>query len=205
MSSPFSAAEEKSQKTAKADLPPPRERILAAARDLFHRLGIRAVSVDAVAEAAGTNKMTLYRHFESKDELVAAYLRELATENERWWQELATAHPGDPAGELDAWVEQMCQCLTDEGERGCPLSNAAVEFPEKDHPARAVIEKLKADQRRHVVELCRAAGYSDPEHLADAIGLMFEGSRIDSQCGGPCRQARLPKMIRSLIESHAKN
>ena len=57
---------------------PPRERILAAASDLFYRLGVRAVGVEAIAAAAGTNKMTLYRHFPSKDALVAEYLRCLA-------------------------------------------------------------------------------------------------------------------------------
>src|ERR1700734_2528605 len=62
--------------------PRPRERILAAARDLFHRNGIRGVGVDAIAEAAGTNKMTLYRHFDSKDDLVVAYLRSIAAEGE---------------------------------------------------------------------------------------------------------------------------
>src|SRR5260370_6786928 len=54
---------------------PPRDRILAAAGELFYRHGIRAVGVEAIAEAAGTNKMTLYRHFSSKDALVAEYLR----------------------------------------------------------------------------------------------------------------------------------
>ncbi len=57
---------------------PPRARILAVAGDLFYRHGIRAVGVEAIAEAAGTNKMTLYRHFASKDELVAEYLRQSA-------------------------------------------------------------------------------------------------------------------------------
>ena len=57
---------------------PPRERILVVAADLFYRHGIRAVGVEAIADAAGTNKMTLYRHFASKDELVAEYLRCLA-------------------------------------------------------------------------------------------------------------------------------
>src|SRR5436190_1449713 len=61
---------------------PPRERILAAATELFYRHGIRAVGVDAIAEAAETNKMTLYRHFTSKDELVAEYLRKLFCEKE---------------------------------------------------------------------------------------------------------------------------
>jgi len=65
---------------------PPRERILATAVELFYRHGIRAVGVDSIAEAAGTNKMTLYRHFTSKDELVAEYLRRLADK--------ATSAPG---------------------------------------------------------------------------------------------------------------
>ena len=60
--------------------PPPRERILQAARALFYRDGINAVSVDAIAAAAGTNKMTLYRHFSSRDELISAYLEQLAAE-----------------------------------------------------------------------------------------------------------------------------
>ena len=62
---------------SEASQAPPRERILAAARDLFYRHGIRAVGVEAIAEAAATNKMTLYRHFGSKDELIAAYVTEL--------------------------------------------------------------------------------------------------------------------------------
>ena len=66
---------------------PPRERILAAARELFYRDGIRAVGVDAIAAAAGTNKMTLYRHFDSKDALVSAYLEQLSAEGEALWDE----------------------------------------------------------------------------------------------------------------------
>ena len=55
----------------------PRERILSVASDLFYRHGIRAIGVDTIAEAAETNKMTLYRHFSSKDDLVAGYLRRI--------------------------------------------------------------------------------------------------------------------------------
>src|SRR6476659_3318563 len=84
---------------------PPRERILATAVELFYRHGIRAVGVDSIAEAAGTNKMTLYRHFTSKDELVAEYLRCLAAEAGKFWNELAAAHPGDPRGQLRGWLE----------------------------------------------------------------------------------------------------
>src|ERR1700755_1307857 len=103
----------------------PRERIVAAARDLFYRHGIRAVGVDSIAEAAGTNKMTLYRHFESKDELVAEYLRQEACKGHASWQALAAQHPGNPLAQLRAWFAAMAAHIADCNERGCPLANAA--------------------------------------------------------------------------------
>src|SRR5690242_21358236 len=100
----------------------PRERILAAAGELFYRHGIRAVGVDAIADAAGTNKMTLYRHFASKDELVAEYLRQWARAVDACWDRYASAHPGDPLAQLNAWVEEMATHLAEPNERGCALA-----------------------------------------------------------------------------------
>src|SRR5262252_33538 len=111
---------------------PPRARILAAAAELFYRHGIRAVGVEAIAEAAGTNKMTLYRHFDSKDELVAEYLRCLATAAARFWDDLEAAHPGDPRAQLRGWLALMEAHVIDTDQRGCALANAAIELPEKD-------------------------------------------------------------------------
>src|ERR1043166_3575875 len=125
---------------------PPRARILAAAGELFYRHGIRAVGVESIAEAAGTNKMTLYRHFDSKDELVAEYLRQEAAKGEASWAALEARHPGDPRAQIRAWLAEMAAHVADCNARGCALANAAVELPEKDHPARAVIEACK---RRH--------------------------------------------------------
>src|SRR5215207_3280118 len=123
----------------KPDKIPPRERILAVAGELFYRNGIRAVGVDAIAEAAGTNKMTLYRHFSSKDELVAEYLRQAAKAVDATWTDLALKHPGNARAQLRAWLEEIAAHVTSGGERGCALANAAVELPEKDHPVRRVI------------------------------------------------------------------
>src|ERR1700750_2911659 len=86
---------------------PPRARILAVARELFYRQGIRAVGVEAIAEAAGTNKMTLYRHFASKDELVAEYLRQSAKLADTCWDRFSEAHPGDAYAQLRAWLAEM--------------------------------------------------------------------------------------------------
>lgn len=163
---------------------PPRERIVAAARELFYRHGIRAVGVDAIAEAAGTNKMTLYRHFDSKDELVAEYLRGLAAEKNGVWTALEAAHAGDPKAELQAWLVEAARNVSDPMSRGCALANAAVELPEKQHPARCVIEQCKQDSRNKLTALCRRAGAAQPELLADQLFMLFEGALVCTQSTG---------------------
>jgi AcrR family transcriptional regulator len=183
---------------------PPRARILATASALFSRHGIRAIGVDAIAEAAGTNKMTLYRHFASKDELVAEYLRRLAAEADTLWDRLAAEHPDDPRAQLRGWLAAMGKSVTDVTERGCPLANAAVELAEKGHPARRVVEEHKNGQRARLVALCRAAGGSDPELVADALFLLIEGARVSSQSLGPEGPVcRLVRMGEALIAGHA--
>lgn len=184
-------------------LPPPRERILAAARDLFYRLGVHTVGVELIAEAAQTNKMTLYRHFKSKDDLVVAYTRELAAEGDAVWEQLATAHPDDPARRLDAWVDYVEQILTNRRERGCALANAAVEL-QPEHPARAVIENYKRRKRDQLVKLFEDASYRNPELLADEVFLLFEGARISIQCGGDGPASRVVQMLRQLLAEAAR-
>jgi AcrR family transcriptional regulator len=182
---------------------PPRERILAVASDLFYRHGIKAVGVESIAEAAGTNKMTLYRHFRSKDELVAEYLRSLAQKAAASWDALAARHPDDPRAQLRAWFTEMASHLSSGADRGCALANAAVELPEKDHPARRVIETYKSAQRNRIVELCEAAGLSEPELLADELFLLLEGARVTAQSMG--REGlgeRLVRMGEAMIAAH---
>jgi len=182
---------------------PPRDRILATASDLFYRHGIRAVGVEAIAEAAGTNKMTLYRHFASKDELVAEYLRCLARDGGRLWQELEAASPADPRAQLRGWLAAMQAHVLDTDQRGCALANAAVELPEKGHPARCVIEQFKNDQRGKLVGLCAASGVDEPELLADELFLLLEGAHVSAQSLGPQGPAsRLVRMGEALIASH---
>ena len=179
---------------------PPRERILQAARELFYSRGIRAVSVDDIAAAADTNKMTLYRHFESKDLLIAEYLRTLAREADTLWDELARAHPNDALAQLRAWVERISRMMAESGDRGCALANAAVELPDKEHPARGVIEEHKIHQREQLAALCRAAGFLNPERIADEIFLLLEGARVNVQSvGREGPGTRIGEMLCSLL------
>src|ERR1700730_805896 len=160
---------------------PPRERLLAVAAELFYRHGIRAVGVEAIAEAAGTNKMTLYRHFDSKDELVAEYLRRLAADAGHFWDDLEAANPGDPRAQLRGWLAAMEAHVVDADQRGCALANAAIELPAKEHPARRGIEEFKIQRRDRLEALCRETRVGEPELLADELFLLLEGARVSAQ------------------------
>jgi AcrR family transcriptional regulator len=184
---------------------PPRERILAVARDLFYRHGIHAVGVDAIAEAADTNKMTLYRHFASKDALIAECLAQLVGEFEAAWDETAKAHPGDPLGQLRSWLQFVGTFKLQQAERGCAFLNAAVELPDKNHPARRVVEHHKSRHRKKLIELCDEAGLVEPDLLADKIFLLCEGARVSVQSVGPNGPAaRLLEMIDGVITEHSR-
>jgi len=182
---------------------PPRERILAVASELFYRHGIRAIGVDAIADAAGTNKMTLYRHFASKDELVADCLRQVARDGFQRWPRYEAAYPGDPLAQIRAWLAEMAAIFADTNHRGCALANAAIELPEKAHPARRVVEEYKLAQRAHLAQLCRSAGLKDPEMLADELYLLLEGARVTAQSvGSDGLGARLMRMGKAMIAAH---
>ncbi len=184
---------------------PPRERLLAVARDLFYRHGIRAVGVEAIAEAAGTNKMTLYRHFPSKDALVAEYLRCLAAEKNSIWSKLESDNPGNPLAQLRGWLVEAARNVADPTSRGCALANAAVELPEKEHPARCVIEQCKQSSRDKLVALCNKAKIKQPELLADQLFMLLEGAFVCRQSigneGPACSFVRAGE---ALIDAHSK-
>jgi len=183
----------------------PRQRILMAARDLFYSRGIRGVSVEEIAAMARTNKMTLYRHFESKDLLIVEYLRGLAGEADTLWHELARTHPADPLAQLSGWVHRIGSAMADPVDRGCALANAAIEIPEKGHPARAVIEDHKNHQREHIAALCGEAKFLEPERLADEIFLLLEGARVNMQSVGACGPGtRVSEMLCALLKSRPR-
>ena len=97
----------------------------------------------------------------------------------------------------------MAAHVADSGGRGCPLVNAAVELPEKSHPARRVIEEYKVAERRRLVALCGAAGLGEAELLADELYLLLEGARVTAQSvGSDGLPARLLRMGEAMIAAH---
>jgi AcrR family transcriptional regulator len=180
-----------------------RDRIMHTASDLFYRHGIRAVGVDTIACEAGTNKMSFYRNFASKDELVAEYLRSAEREGMLWWDETIAAHVGNPRLQVESLFDVLVKNTCEDDSRGCALANAAVEITEPDHPARPVIEKYKADMRSRFHQLAREMKAREPEALGDSLMLLWEGAyltRVTMGQHGPVQGAA--KAARALIAAY---
>jgi AcrR family transcriptional regulator len=184
---------------------PARDRIFAVAKDMFYRLGIRAVGVETICAEAGATKMSLYRSFPSKDELVAAYLRDRNGKYWGWWDKILDAHPGDPRAQLLGIFTSIAASTTRAEYRGCPFTNAAIEFPEPDHPGRAVAAENKRDLRERLRGLAKQAGARDAAALADGLLLLIEGAYTISQTLGPSGPAKhLVEAAESLIAAGVK-
>src|SRR5882724_2085475 len=149
------------------------DRIKQTARDLFYRQGIRAVGVDEIVAKAGVTKPSLYRSFSSKDELAAAYLRDY--DGEFWvrFERAVAAHPDDPKAQILEYLTGLSQRAQRPDYRGCGLSNAALEYPAPNNPARRVAEDHKRRLRVRLTEMAKGMGASNPEALADGLLLLI--------------------------------
>lgn len=158
-----------------------RERLLATASDLFYRQGVRAVGVDLVVEAAGVAKTSLYRHFRTKDDLIAAFLQREDADFWGQWDRVAAAHAGDAAAELSAHIDWIAERVARPGYRGCPQLNVAAEFPDAAHPARQVALAHKQELRRRLRGLSAGLGVADPDTLAGQLTVLINGAFVSGQ------------------------
>jgi AcrR family transcriptional regulator len=189
MSTSKKFGESAKSKTAAAP-PKAADRILQAATELFYRAGIRAVGVDDVVSRAGATKPSLYRSFPSKDELAAAYLRGYETKFWERFDAAVEAHPGDPRAQILEFLGGLGERAVTSDYRGCGLTNAAIEFPEKDHPARLVSQANKRRLRQRLTSMAEAMGAQNPSELGDGLLLLIEGAYVSGQLfgeGGPAR------------------
>lgn len=181
-----------------------RDRIFDAARELFYRQGIRGVGVDSIAAEAGTTKMSLYRAFPGKDELVAECLRQSGQEFWAWWDATVQPYADNPRAALLALFDGLLRRQSSADNRGCPIANAAIELTDAEHPARAVILAYNREKRRRLRTLCRRLGVTDPDALADGLQLLMDGaclSRITLGQTGPA--AGLRRAAGTLIDASA--
>jgi len=158
-----------------------RERILRTASDLFYRRGVRAVGVDVVVEAARVAKTSLYRHFPTKDDLIAAFLRREDEDFWAGWDRVAARHAEDAVAELQAHLAWIGERVGRPGYRGCPQLNVAAEFPDEDHPARIVARSHKLELRRRLKAIAERLRVDRPDALAAQLSVVINGAFVSSQ------------------------
>ncbi|HET9521304.1 MAG TPA: TetR/AcrR family transcriptional regulator [Candidatus Limnocylindrales bacterium] len=180
-----------------------RDRILDTASELFYRDGYHAVGIDTIIARSGVAKMTLYRHFPSKDELIAAYLERANAEF--WdWLDGEIAAVDDPRAKLVAAFEATAKLATSPKCLGCTFQAAASEFPELEHPGHEVALAHKRRVLDRLCELARDAGLHDPNGLAAQLLLLMDGAWVAARMFGPDNHARtVADAARALVEVHA--
>jgi AcrR family transcriptional regulator len=180
---------------------PPRERILDAAEELFQSQGILRVGVQAIAEKAETTKMAIYRHFDTKDALVAEWLRIVAADYQAAFDRVETEHPARPREQILGLARFIAEGLPTISHRGCPFINSLAELPDRSHPARQVIEEHKARQTRRLIGMCAEAGLPDPEQTAAEITFVLEGAQVSRQNGSIDRTGeRLMRIVEGIVD-----
>lgn len=152
------------------------ERILTTADELFYREGVRAVGIQRVIEEAGIAKASLYAHYASKDDLVAACMEKRAQSTRDAIDAVLAAAPADPRGKLLALFDFQYRAATDPNFHGCPVQKTTTEITEPEHPARAVAARHRQWLFALFGSLVKEAKLTSPDYVAGTLIVLFDGA-----------------------------
>ncbi|MGR6318837.1 TetR family transcriptional regulator [Micromonospora soli] len=153
-----------------------RARILDTADRLFYREGIRAVGVERVVAESKVTRVTFYRHFPTKDDLIATYLTARSEREREALAEARQALAGDPRAVLRAIVDAIVAESRAPGFRGCPYVNASAEYADPDHPVRHAVAQHRTWFTGQIVELMAELGHPEPELAAQQMMMLRDGA-----------------------------
>jgi AcrR family transcriptional regulator len=182
---------------------PARERILDTATRLFYYQGIPATGVDNVIASAGVAKMSLYRHFGSKERLIVECLERLDVRYHEWFVAQVEDQGGDPASKLLSVFDVLDEWFASGHFRGCAFINATVELADRGHPARTPAMRHKERNRAYVQELAEAAGVPDPVGLSKQIMLLVEGAIVTALVQDDLTAAANARLAAQTLVGHA--
>lgn len=154
--------------------PSARERLLAAADDLFYREGVQTVGVDRIVQQAGVAKASLYNLFGSKEELVQAYL-DARHEATREQVERVLTRFRTPRERLLGVFDAQGQVFTEPGFNGCAHMTASAEARDGS-PVESATDRFRLWVRTLFTDLAREAGVADAEGLARQLHLLYDGA-----------------------------
>ena len=181
-----------------------RDRIVDTAYDLFSRHGIRAVGVDRIVAESGVAKMSLYRHFGSKDDLVLTFLQE---RERRWTNEWLRAEVerrgATPAQRMLAIFDVFGEWFVIEDFEGCSFINVLLEFDDRANRVRQASVEHLGNIRAFLQELATEAGAADPAALAHQWHILMKGSIVAAGEGDQVAARRAQEIGQLLLEREA--
>jgi AcrR family transcriptional regulator len=161
-----------------------RDRIIEVASALFYAQGLRAVSADKIIADAGISKVTFYRHFPTKDELIVAYL-----EGRAQWERDAIAAARHAAADVPAVFQIVAEAIGAEscspGFRGCPFINAAAEYADPEHPIRKTVDAHRHWFKQTIRELLDEIEVPDSSRVADELVMLRDGAMVAGYLSDP--------------------
>jgi AcrR family transcriptional regulator len=160
-----------------------RERILEATDRLFYAHGIRATSADRIIEEVGITKVTFYRHFRTKSDLVVAYLTQQAARERTWFRDARRV--GDPAGSLEAIAAGIGAASCSPGFRGCAFINAAAEFSDPQDPVRTTVDAHRQWMLEEFASIAAESGVTRVEDAARQLMMLRDGAMVNGYLGEP--------------------
>lgn len=162
---------------------PVRQGILAAADELFYAEGIRAVSADRIIAAAEVSKVTFYRHFPTKDDLVLAYIAGRAAIEHGAIEHVHSVHSADAGATLVAIAHAVADISCASGFRGCPFINTAAEYADPNHPVRQAIAAHRDWLAALLTELLADLGIDDSSQVVDQLVMLRDGAMVGGNLG----------------------
>jgi len=176
-----------------------KEKILLAASELFYSQGIRATGVDAIAKAANTTKMSLYRYFPSKDDLIVAFLRRRDEGFRAWFVAQVDNKANTPQDKLLAIFDVISEWMAIPEFRGCAFINASAEFPLESNPIHQVSAEFYDKFRGYITDLAKQCDLKQPENLALQLSLLIEGAIVSEQMKRHSDSAKQAKQAATML------
>lgn len=181
-----------------------KQKLIESAARLFYQNGFQATGIESILADAGLSKMTLYRHFQSKGDLIVAVMEGFHERFREWLSTRVEASGDDPVARLGSVCESLKELLVDGafgelGFHGCPFAKAAYEFDDNSDP----IHRIAADHKRwlmdYIRDLARATPAKKPDDLALALYLEFEGAYVTAQVTGDSKIGDQARQIAKLL------
>lgn len=183
-------------------MPSRREQLLDTAVRLFYRQGYHATGIDQLLAEAGVAKMTLYKHFKSKEELILAAAARIRDQHWTKVSEFIETHGDTPKKKLLAIFDFLETWASGHDFHGCPFVNISLEHPAPDHPAHQAAARYKAEQQAYFLRLAKDAGLTNARKFTERYMLLVEGAVVLSYVTGQTDHIRAAReTVASLIKS----